>query len=126
MWHDEGALVFNGPDEQLLSGLAAGAVGGIGGTYGVMPELYLEILRCFQNGKLEKGREIQNECCRIIYKMCSAQGNMYAVIKEIIRLQGGPDIGGVRAPLLNLESGDRETVIQAKEMIQAAIEKYHQ
>ena len=126
MWHDEGALVFNGPDEQLLSGLAAGAVGGIGGTYGVMPELYLEIFRRFQNGELEKGREIQNECCRIIYKMCSAQGNMYAVIKEIIRLQGGPDIGGVRAPLLNLEPGDRETVIQAKEMIQAAVEKYHQ
>ena len=37
MWRDEGALVFNGPDEQLLSGLAAGAVGGIGGTYGAMP-----------------------------------------------------------------------------------------
>ena len=126
MWRDEGALVFNGPDEQLLSGLAAGAAGGIGGTYGAMPELYLEIFRCFQNGELERGREIQNECCRIIYKMCSAQGNMYAVIKEIIRLQGGPDIGGVRAPLLNLEPGDRETVIQAKEMIQAAVEKYHQ
>ena len=27
MWRDEGAIVFNGPDEQLLSGLAAGAVG---------------------------------------------------------------------------------------------------
>ena len=124
MWRDEGALVFNGPDEQLLSGLAAGAAGGIGGTYGAMPELYLEIFRCFQNGELERGREIQNECCRIIYKMCSAQGNMYAVIKEILRLQGGPDIGGVRAPLLNLEPGDQETVVQAKEMIQAAVEKY--
>ena len=31
MWRDEGALVFNGPDEQLFSGLAAGAAGGIGG-----------------------------------------------------------------------------------------------
>ena len=124
MWRDEGALVFNGPDEQLLSGLAAGAAGGIGGTYGAMPELYLEIFRCFQNGELERGREIQNECCRIIYKMCSTQGNMYAVIKEILRLQGGPDIGGVRAPLLNLEPGDQETVVQAKKMIQAAVEKY--
>ena len=37
LWHDEGALVFNGPDEQLLSGLAAGADGGIGGTYAAMP-----------------------------------------------------------------------------------------
>ena len=75
MWRDEGAVVFNGPDEQLLSGLAAGAAGGIGGTYAAMPELYMEIVKCFQSGQLEKGREIQNECCRIIYKMCSAQGN---------------------------------------------------
>ena len=124
MWKDEGALVFNGPDEQLLSGLAAGAAGGIGGTYAAMPELYLEINRCFKAGELEKGREVQNECCRIIYKMCSTQGNMYAVIKEILRLQGGPDIGGVRAPLLALEPGDQEIIVQAHEMIQAAIAKY--
>ncbi len=124
MWHDEGALVFNGPDEQLLSGLAAGAAGGIGGTYAAMPELYLEIFRCFQAGELAKGREVQNECCRIIYKMCSAQGNMYAVIKEILRLQGGPDIGSIRAPLLELEPGDQEPIAQAHEMIRAAIKKY--
>lgn len=124
MWHDEGALVFNGPDEQLLSGLAAGAAGGIGGTYAAMPELYLEIFRCFQAGELTKGREVQNECCRIIYKMCSAQGNMYAVIKEVLRLQGGPDIGGVRAPLLELEEGDRDIAVQVHGMIRAAIEQY--
>ena len=124
MWKDEGALVFNGPDEQLLSGLAAGAAGGIGGTYAAMPELYLEIARCFQAGQLEKGREVQNECCRIIYKMCSAQGNMYAVIKEIIRLQGGPDVGGVRAPLLNLTEGDGAVTAQAAQMIADAIAKY--
>ncbi len=121
MWHDEGAVVFNGPDEQLLSGLAAGAVGG---TYAAMPELYLEIFRCFQAGELAKGREVQNECCRIIYKMCSTQGNMYAVIKEIIRLQGGPDVGSVRAPLLELADSDRPIVVEAAGMIQAAIAKY--
>lgn len=124
MWRDEGAVVFNGPDEQLLSGLAAGAAGGIGGTYAAMPELYMEIVKCFQSGQLEKGREIQNECCRIIYKMCSAQGNMYAVIKEIIRLQGGPDVGGVRAPLLNLTEGDGAVTAQAAQMIAGAIAKY--
>ena len=37
MWADEGAIVFNGPDEQLISGLVMGAIGGIGGTYGAMP-----------------------------------------------------------------------------------------
>ena len=124
MWCDEGAIVFNGPDEQLLSGLAAGAAGGIGGTYAAMPELYLEIYRCFQTGELEKGREIQNECCRIIYKMCSAQGNMYAVIKEIIRLQGGPDVGSVRAPLLELAQDDQPIIQETHRMIQAAVAKY--
>ena len=99
LWHDEGALVFNGPDEQLLSGLAAGADGGIGGTYAAMPELYLKVFDCFQKGDMALGREVQNECCRIIYKMCSTTGNMYAVIKEILRRTGGPDVGSVRAPL---------------------------
>ena len=34
-------VVFNGPDEQFVSGRVIGADGGIGGTYAVMPELYL-------------------------------------------------------------------------------------
>lgn len=124
MWKDEGAIVFNGPDEQLLSGLAAGAIGGIGGTYAVMPELYLKIRECFLSGELEKGRQIQNECCRIIYKLCSAQGNMYAVIKEVIRLQGGPNVGGVRAPLLELAEADHAITAQAAQMIANAIVQY--
>ena len=124
MFHDEGAIVFNGPDEQLLSGLAAGAIGGIGGTYGAMPELYLKIRELFLEGKMEQAREIQNECCRIIYKMCSAKGNMYAVIKAILRKQGGPDCGGVRLPLAALTEADQAVVDESAAMIQAAIAKY--
>lgn len=121
MWRDAGAFVFNGPDEQLFSGLAAGAGGGIGGTYAVMPELYLAIFAAYKAGEMEKGRAIQNECCRIIYKMCEAKGNLYAVMKEILRRTGGPDIGGVRAPLPNLAAGDSAIVDEAAAMIAAAI-----
>ena len=71
-----------------------------------MPELYLKIRELFLEGKMEQAREIQNECCRIIYKMCSAKGNMYAVIKAILRKQGGPDCGGVRLPLAALTEAD--------------------
>ena len=67
MWKDEGAIVFNGPDEQFVSGLAAGAVGGIGGTYAAMPELYIKARELFYAGKLEEARQVQNECCRLIY-----------------------------------------------------------
>ena len=124
MWKDEGIIVFNGPDEQLLGGLSMGAVGGIGGTYGAMPELYLKIRELFLAGKMEEAREIQNEACRIIYKMCSAHGNMYAVIKAIIRRQGGPDCGSVRLPLAPLTAADEAVVDEAAAMISAAIAKY--
>ena len=124
MWRDEGAIVFNGPDEQLISGLVMGATGGIGGTYGVMPELYLELYRCVKSGDLTKALDIQNDCCRIIYKMCSAHGNMYAVIKEILRKLGGPDCGSVRAPLAELVEDDAPIVDESVAMIQAAVAKY--
>lgn len=124
LWRDAGAFVFNGPDEQLFSGLAAGAGGGIGGTYAVMPELYLAIFAAYKAGEMEKGRAIQNECCRIIYKMCEAKGNLYAVMKEILRRTGGPDIGGVRAPLPNLAAGDSAIVDEAAAMIAAAVKTY--
>ena len=124
MWKDEGAIVFNGPDEQFVSGLAAGAVGGIGGTYAAMPELYLKAWELFHAGRLEDARLVQNECCRIIYKMCSAHGNMYAVIKEILRRSGGPDCGSVRAPLAPLSDSDSPIVDGCVEMIRAAIAQY--
>ena len=124
MWRDEGAIVFNGPDEQLLSGLAAGAIGGIGGTYAAMPELYLAIYRLFQQGEIAKAREIQDACCHVIYKMCACKGNMYAVIKGILRAQGGPDIGGVRAPLYELQPEDLPAVRELAVEIDELVKKY--
>ena len=126
MWLDateRELVVFNGPDEQLISGLAIGATGGIGGTYAVMPELYLKIYECYHAGRMELAREIQNECCRIIYKMCSCHGNLYAVMKEILRREG-MDVGTVRAPLPNLVASDMDVVSCAQQMIEAAVQKY--
>ena len=124
MWADEGAIVFNGPDEQLISGLVMGATGGIGGTYGAMPRLYVELYRCVKAGELDKALQIQNDCCRIIYKLCSGHGNMYGMIKEALRRMGCPDCGSVRAPLAELIESDYPIVDECVAMIQAAIAKY--
>ena len=124
MWKDEGAIVFNGPDEQLISGLVMGAIGGIGGTYGAMPQLYVELYRCVKAGEMAKALEIQNDCCRIIYKMCSGHGNMYGMIKEILRKMGCPDCGSVRAPLAELIESDYAIADECVEMIQTALKKY--
>lgn len=126
MWRDEGGedfVVMNGPDEQFISGLAMGATGGIGGTYAIMPELFIKIYDCFRKGDMELGRQIQNEVCRIIYAMCTAHGNLYAVMKAILK-KGGLDVGGVRAPLPLLGAGDEEIVDRCEQMIKEAIRQY--
>ena len=124
MWRDEGAIVFNGPDEQLISGLVMGATGGIGGTYGAMPELYIKLYECVKSGDLATALDIQNDCCRIIYKLCSGHGNMYGMIKEVLRKMGCPDCGSVRAPLAELIESDYPIADECVAMIQAAVAKY--
>ena len=124
MWADEGAIVFNGPDEQLISGLVMGATGGIGGTYGAMPELYVKLFECVKSGDLATALDIQNDCCRIIYKLCSGHGNMYGMIKEVLRKMGCPDCGSVRAPLAELIDSDYPIADECVAMIKAAIAKY--
>ena len=123
MWRDEGVIVFNGPDEQYVSGLAMGACAGIGGTYAVMPELFLKVYDCFRKGEMETARQIQNEICRIIYKMCSAHGNLYAVMKAILD-QNGVHCGSVRKPLPALAGSDAAVVDEAAAMIAAAVKTY--
>ena len=130
MWRDEAIkqnrpfVVFNGPDEQLISGLVMGATGGIGGTYGAMPQLYVKLYKLVKEGDMATALDLQNECCRIIYKLCSGHGNMYGMIKEALRRMGCPDCGSVRAPLAELIESDYPIVDECVAMIQAAIAKY--
>ena len=121
----EGFVVFNGPDEQLVSGLAMGADGGIGGTYAVMPELYLDIYELAKAGKAEEARTLQYQVNEVIYGMCACHGNMYGVIKEILRIREGLDIGGVRKPLSSLVPEDMEQVKKCAAMIDDAMKRRH-
>lgn len=102
--------VFNGPDEQYISGRVMGADAGIGGTYAAMPELFLRTEALLNEGNVTQARVLQYRINEIIYALCSARGNMYAVIKAVLAKRCGLDIGGVRAPLMNLQPGD-ETVV---------------
>ena len=120
----EDFVVFNGPDEQLVSGLAMGADGGIGGTYGVMPELYIRIMELVKEGRIEEARKIQYAADAIIYAMCSCRGNMYAVIKEILRIRNGLELGGVRKPLANLVPEDMPQVEKCAQMIDDAVKEF--
>ncbi len=120
----EDYIIFNGPDEQFISGRVIGAEGAIGGTYGVMPELFLKMDEHIKAGGIAAAREIQYDVDAIIYKMCSAHGNMYGVIKAILKKNEGLELGGVRKPLAALIDSDKEIVEEAAGMIRDAREKY--
>lgn len=117
-------IIFNGPDEQFISGRIIGAEGAIGGTYGAMPELFLELDEYVKAGELELARKLQYDVDAIIYKMCSGHGNMYGIIKAILKQNEGLDLGGVRKPLAALIPSDQAVVDEAAAMIREAKEKY--
>lgn len=117
-------VVFNGPDEQFAAGRAIGADGGIGGTYGVMPELFLKMNELIANGERETIIELQYAINEIIYTMCSGHANMYAVAKEVLRINDKLDLGGVRLPLENLQENDKLIAREAAAMIRDAKAKY--
>ena len=112
-------IIFNGPDEQFVAGRAIGAQGGIGGTYGVMPELFIECDRLIKAGDFAQAQKIQYAINEIIYAMCDCKWNMYAAAKEILRLQG-IDIGDAREPLIKLKEESKPLAAKVKEMIDNA------
>lgn len=117
-------IVFNGPDEQYISGRLIGADGGIGGTYGVMPELFLKAEEFVSTGDFSKARSIQKDINDIIIALCSLNGSMYDVIKKIFKLRG-INLGSVREPLAPVTGKDLEEVERIKMMIDKTILKYY-
>lgn len=117
-------VVFNGPDEQLISGLAMGADGGIGGTYAVMPELYLKIKELVDAGNMKEALKVQNAADEIVYAMCSCHGNLYAVMKGILKIREGIDLGSVRKPLPALIPEDMDQVKKCSDMMDEAIRTF--
>lgn len=117
-------IVFNGPDEQFVSGRVIGAKAGIGGTYGAMPELFLAMDECINSGDMKRANEIQYCVNDIIAALTSGHGNMYAMIKEVLRINEGLDIGSVRKPLVAFTDADKEIAKSAAKMIADAKKKF--
>ncbi|MGO5579176.1 dihydrodipicolinate synthase family protein [Streptococcus milleri] len=120
----EDHLVFNGPDEQFLGGRLMGARAGIGGTYGAMPELFLKLNQLIADKELERAKELQFTINTIIGKLTAAHGNMYSVIKEVLKINENLNIGSVRAPLTPVTGTDRPIVEEAARLIRVAKETF--
>ena len=120
----ENCVVFNGPDEQFIAGRAIGAMGGIGGTYAAMPELFLKMDELVKEGKFVQAQPIQHEVNGIIGDLCSCHGHMYAVIKKVLEINEGLELGSVHKPMVGVTEDDMPKVEAVAARIRAAIAKF--
>ena len=120
----EDMVVFNGPDEQFVAGRSIGAAGGIGGTYAAMPELFLKMDRLVREGQAQEAMPIQHEVNGIIEQLCGGHGNMYAMIKEVLRINEGLQLGSVRPPMPGLIPEDLPKAEAAAARIKAAVDRF--
>ena len=59
-------IIFEGEDTVLLAGLLAGACGGIGATYNMMPQLFAKLWNAFQAKDLETAARTQSRINELI------------------------------------------------------------
>ncbi len=119
----EDIIVFNGPDEQFVAGRLMGADSGIGGTYGLMPELFLKAEELLTDCKVKEATAIQADINEIIISLCGLNGSMYSAIKEILKLRG-LNIGSVRSPMEAILGEDLEKLKIINTLIEDTIEKH--
>lgn len=102
-------VFYNGCDEMLLSGLSAGADGGIGTTYNFMPEMFLSIFELFNNGRMKEANAVQSMANKIIAEVVS-KGTLSAS-KQMICFSG-LDYGVCREPLLPLDETEKNELYE--------------
>jgi len=83
---------------------------GIGGTYGVMPELFMKLDEYMKKQEVEKARELQDKVNEIIKGLLSV-GSLYGACKYILDLRG-IKTGVPRLPLLPITDDKKKEFLK--------------
>ncbi|MEQ9459976.1 MAG: dihydrodipicolinate synthase family protein [Phycisphaeraceae bacterium] len=92
--------VLWGRDEMLLSGLGVGALGAVGSTYNIAPEIYLQLMDACERQDLKAARAWQLKAVRMIEVLLRFP--IFASIKQVLAWNGIP-LGPCRLPLPSLK-----------------------
>ena len=103
-------FVWNGLDEMLLSGLAAGADGGVGSTYNCMLPLIRGVYENYHAGDIEKAQAYQSKVNSVIHVI--SRYGVLASEKELMRLWG-IDCGFCRLPFMPVSEKGKCELAQA-------------
>ena len=102
-----GKFIYSGKDECFLSALAAGADGGIGSTFNLMPEKFRRILSLYRAGRMEEALAVQHEVNEVVYALL--QCGLLEGCKYLLGRQG-IDCGHARRPFARLNDAARNTL----------------
>lgn len=106
--------ILFGYDELLLPALSVGAKGAIGSTYTFAAPLYNAIIRAFEEGAMERARDLQWQAVQMI--SCLPGLGPIPAQKAIIGLRG-LELGPCRLPLAELAADKKQRVKQFLESI---------
>ncbi len=102
-------IIFNGSDEQFLGGRLMGANAGIGGTYGCMPELFVELDRLINNNEIEKAKSLQLKINECIFDLLSCK-SLYGAAKQVMSIRFGIECGEPRSPFLPVKREETQPI----------------
>lgn len=88
--------IINGPDELLVTGLAAGADAGIGSTYNVMLPEFIKIYDYFKSGQMDKALATQMKVNRVIDALLKFE--VIPSVKHALKMMGH-DCGTATFPM---------------------------
>lgn len=108
--------MLHGQDETILPALAmGGARGGIGGTTNYNGRCLVGIIKAWDEGDLEKARDLQNFSQAVINVIARYRGNIVAG-KRIMKLMG-LDLGPNRVPFQNVTDEEEKQIRKELEEI---------
>ena len=104
--------IFIGHDEIYLSAMAVGAKAGIGSTYNIMPEKFVEMRSLFKEKRMEEALQVQSEVNEVVAALCKV--GVFKGIKAILKMQG-IDCGECRKPFLPLNAEQNQYIKEVAE-----------
>ncbi|MFP5210785.1 MAG: dihydrodipicolinate synthase family protein [Acidobacteriota bacterium] len=99
-----GFVVLAGSDEMLASGLIAGANGGIGSTYNLMPDSFVQLHQHAMRGEWELARHVQHQINELIQVLLAYP--IQPVVKQMLQWTG-IDCGTCVLPRRELNSTEK-------------------
>jgi len=107
-------VIFEGEDTVLLHGLLAGACGGIGASYNIMPQLFVKLWNAFQVRDVDLASKVQLRINEIINALLVV--DLFGGIKQTMAWMGLP-CGEPRTPNRPLSSEETARLRASLEVV---------